>query len=70
LFESGSGQADSWQVIIESGSQSPADLLRELDDLDLAASGISVERRVPPVGLSGRGSGNHRRDYRPRSART
>jgi hypothetical protein len=44
---------DSWQVIIESGSQSPADLLRELEDLDLATRGISVERRVPSVVLRG-----------------
>jgi hypothetical protein len=44
---------DSWQVIIESGSQSPADLLQELGELDLAASGISVERRVPPVVVRG-----------------
>ncbi len=44
---------DSWQVIIESGSQSPADLLRELGDVDLAASGISVERRVPPTVFRG-----------------
>lgn len=40
---------DGWQVIIESDSQSTDDLLRELGDLDLAASGISVERRVPPI---------------------
>lgn len=44
---------DSWQVVIESGSQSPADLLRELDDLDLAAIGISVERRAAPLVLRG-----------------
>jgi hypothetical protein len=44
---------DSWQVIIESDSQSPADLLRALATLDLAASGITVERRVPPVVFRG-----------------
>jgi hypothetical protein len=44
---------DSWQVIIESDSKSPADLLRELGDLDLAACGISLERRVPPVVFRG-----------------
>jgi hypothetical protein len=53
LIENRSGQVDSWQVIIESGSQSPADLLSELGDVDLAASGISVERRVPPVVFRG-----------------
>ncbi len=44
---------ETWQVIVEPGSQSNGDVLDLLGSLDLAAHGISVDLREPPLTLRG-----------------
>jgi hypothetical protein len=44
---------EAWQVIIDPGSLAPAEVLRQLSDPGLAARGISVESRRPPVTFRG-----------------
>jgi hypothetical protein len=43
----------TWQVIIEPGSQSCAEVLEQLSNLDLPASGISIELREPLLTFRG-----------------
>jgi hypothetical protein len=44
---------ETWQVIIEPGSQSRAEVLEQLSNLDLTAHGISVELREPLLTFRG-----------------
>lgn len=44
---------DSWQVIIEPGGCSSAEVLEQLGGMDLAAHGISVELREPTMAFRG-----------------
>lgn len=44
---------DTWQVIIEPGSLARDEVLRQLNDPGLAAWGISVESRQPPLTFRG-----------------
>jgi hypothetical protein len=44
---------ETWQVIIEPGSQSRAEVLEQLSRLDLPANGISIELREPLLTFRG-----------------
>jgi DNA-binding transcriptional ArsR family regulator len=44
---------ETWQVIIELGSQSRAEVLHQLNHLSLPANEISVELREPPLTFRG-----------------
>ena len=44
---------EKWQVIVEPGSQSRAEVLDLLNNLDLAANGLSIELREPPLTFRG-----------------
>ena len=44
---------ETWEVIIEPGSRAVAEVLHQLSDQSLAAQGISVELREPPLTFRG-----------------
>jgi hypothetical protein len=44
---------ETWQVVIDSGTRSPSDLLSELRRIDLSSIGVDVELVEPPFTLRG-----------------